>query len=299
MDDVVEGYFKQPGDIETPDSRTPSILKIVETHPTWGCARIGKVLSPPCSGPTAQKILNDAGLTTRQDRIRWLLHRLQENEILTLSPEQAEALAEFEPGILDAPLLAAHPEKLILEIFTPGRSNAFLLIAVIVDLNSGFAFPFSIDKNDDKLRAMQFADKISHHINKYIKIKNHSGNIVLYGNTDLLAAKLRRKYPLFFPMERNITSLRRPQGPSGAAQRLYLACSNVLKDVPPATSKATASVRLTAICLFLYRHNLGLEEKTKFGDEPPFKAAGITLCDFHRFLGIESEPKPDENRREK
>jgi hypothetical protein len=65
-----------------------------------GCKELAKALSreTPVSFPTVQKLLNEAGLGTKQQRILRLMDQVLANQTLNLSDAQINAIAKAKPS---------------------------------------------------------------------------------------------------------------------------------------------------------------------------------------------------------
>jgi hypothetical protein len=76
------------------------LLVLVDANPLLGCKQLAKALSreTPVSFPTVQKLLNEAGLGKKQQRILRLIDQVVANQTLNLSDTQIIAVAKAKPS---------------------------------------------------------------------------------------------------------------------------------------------------------------------------------------------------------
>lgn len=76
------------------------LLVLVDANPLLGCKQLAKALSreTPVSFPTVQKLLNEAGLGTKHQRIQRIIDQLETSDAPSLSDIQFRALTKAKPS---------------------------------------------------------------------------------------------------------------------------------------------------------------------------------------------------------
>ena len=76
------------------------LLVLVDANPLFGCKQLAKALSreTPVSFPTVQKLLNEAGLGTKHQRIQRIIDQLETSDAPSLSDIQFRALTKAKPS---------------------------------------------------------------------------------------------------------------------------------------------------------------------------------------------------------
>src|ERR671912_635163 len=99
----------------TPPAVVERICALALKHPAYGCNRLEALLALEgrrLSAITIQKILNDKGLGTRQER--WLaLERKNAEQVIELSPEQAAFLEKLNPCFKERHVESERPGQLL------------------------------------------------------------------------------------------------------------------------------------------------------------------------------------------
>jgi transposase InsO family protein len=131
----------------TPPEAVARIEELALTHPAYGCDRLEALLALEgrrVSAITVQKILNDKGLGSRQER--WLaLERQNADQVIELSAEQAAFLEKLNPCFRERHVESGRPGELLsADTFMVGTPKGIgrVYLHAVVDTFGSYAFGF-------------------------------------------------------------------------------------------------------------------------------------------------------------
>lgn len=131
----------------TPAATISRLMELSMLHPSWGCVRLAEQLAKEgtrISSPTVQKLLNQRGLGTSQER----LGKLEEMAMgggLSLSSDQVRAIERMNPAFRERHQETSQPGQLLCQDtcslgVIPGVGPAYA--QVVVDTYNNYAFGY-------------------------------------------------------------------------------------------------------------------------------------------------------------
>ncbi|WP_404425576.1 helix-turn-helix domain-containing protein [Nibricoccus sp. IMCC34717] len=131
----------------TPAAVISRIMELSMVNPTWGCVKLSEQLAREgsrVSGPTVQKILNQRGLGTTEDRLG-KLEELAMGGDLDLSDDQVRAIERMNPAFRERHQDSNQPGQLLVQDTcsvgeVPGIGPVYAQL--VIDTFNGFSFGY-------------------------------------------------------------------------------------------------------------------------------------------------------------